>query len=218
MSWFKPRRARKRFASRTPLGLTIEGLERRQLLTNFEVTNNIDETNANDNLLSLREAINEANANTGPDTITFNSSLAGKKILLQLGELQITDPVTITALSALNSVIDAQRVSRVFNIKNTAGDVTLQGMTITNGLTTSDDSAGSGAGAGGGILFSSSGTLTLIDTAVNVNATTGLGDYGAGIATSSGNILLIGSTVSGNSTGAQMLRVAALRPGLAASR
>ena len=62
--------------------------------------------------LSLREAIDLANANPMPDTISFDPSLAGGTIHLTLGELAITDSVTILGPGAGITTIDAGNHSR----------------------------------------------------------------------------------------------------------
>lgn len=192
--WFARRGIKRRGPSRTGLRLGVESLETRQLLTTYTVTTALDNTTA-DSVLSLREALLAANTNAGADTITFDSSLSGQKISLNLSQLEITDPVTITGLGALNTVIDAETHSRVFNISSTAGNVTLEGLTVTGGRTDVDNASGAG------IRYLASGTLTLNDVAVTTNATTGSNSQGAGIGTTTGSVILIDSTVSGNSTG-----------------
>lgn len=192
--WFPSKSPKRRSVRRSHLKPGIEGLESRLLLTDFVVTTALDDSTA-DSVLSLREALDAANASAGADTITFDSSLSGQRISLAQSQLVISDPVTITGLGALNTIIDAQTHSRVFNITSTAGAVTLEGLTITGGLTEVQDASGAG------IRYLASGTLTLIDSAVTVNATTGLNSQGAGIASTAGAVTLIGSTVSGNSTG-----------------
>lgn len=171
----------------------LEVLEQRELLTTFTVTTPLDETVANASM-SLREAINAANANPGADTIRFSSGLAGQSILLTQGELVISDPVTITGLGATNTVIDAQLNSRVFNLDSGADDVTLDGLTIRGGRTEIDGEAGAG------ILSQSFGTLTVKNSSINANATFGLFSQGGGIYSSIGAVTVINSTISGNTT------------------
>ena len=63
------------------------------------VTTALDDTNDTDGLVSLREAVNFANALPGPHTITFDPSVFGttpQTITLTLGELALTDPATTT--------------------------------------------------------------------------------------------------------------------------
>ena len=84
--------------------------------------------------------------------------------------------------------------SRVINFSATTGDLMLTGLTITGGRTTTIGAAG------GGIIFSSSGTLTLDNSTVSGNSTTGAAAYGGGISTVSGNVSLVNSTLSDNSS------------------
>lgn len=145
--------------------------------------------------LSLREAITLANAYPGLDSITFASSLDGVPLLLTLGELTISDTVRINGAGVDLTVLDAQQASRAFNITNTAGNVTLQGLTITHGKTTADGQGG------GGIRSASAGTLTLANVNVSGNTTTGSNSAGGGIFLSAYSTLAISnSAISGNTT------------------
>ena len=69
--------------------LLLESLEPRQLLTTFAVTSLADGGAG-----SLRDAIGQANAHAGADTITFAAGLTGT-ITLGGTELAITDAVTV---------------------------------------------------------------------------------------------------------------------------
>lgn len=178
---------------RPALRIAVEALECRQMLTNFIVTTALDDSTA-DSVLSLREAITAANITAGADTITFDSSLTGQRLLLTQGQLVISDPLTITGLGATNTVIDAQLFSRAINITSTAGNVTLESLTVTAGKTEADSARGAG------INSTSAGTLTLIDVAVTANVTTGGNSQGGGIFSQSGAVILLDSTVSGNTT------------------
>ena len=97
---------------------------------------------------SLREAIGLANANFFvADSISFAPSLAGGTILLTLGELEITDSLTVTGLGAALLTIDASgndltpaldngdgsRVVAVSDFTPTLIDVELVGLTLTGG-------------------------------------------------------------------------------------
>ena len=101
-----------------------ELLEARQMPAAFVVTTASDTVDANDNVLSLREAISQANANSDSDTITFNSSLNGTEIDLTGGEMAITNNVTITGNGEANTIIDAQQASRIFDV-TASGTVSL---------------------------------------------------------------------------------------------
>jgi len=200
----------------------VEALEKRQLLTVYSVTTSVDETD-DPTTTSLRDAINLANANPGPDEIRFAANQSGQRVLLTQGELVITDPVTITGLGSYHTVVDGQLNSRVFNILDSAGNVTIESLTVAQGRT--EDFNGRGAGiisnsngtltlkdatvignfttgafAQGGGIFSYVGAVTLIDSTVSGNGTTGGSAPGGGISTGTGNITLINSTISGNVT------------------
>ena len=79
------------------------------------VTTLNDESNGTGEF-SLREAIETANMNMGADVISFDPGLAGGTIDLTLGELDITDDVTIVGLGANQLTIDGGGNSRVFDI------------------------------------------------------------------------------------------------------
>src|SRR5690349_8409633 len=78
---FRTRTAQRRTIPTSRLRTGIEGLERREMLTNFVVTTSLDDSTV-DSVTSLREALDAANANSGADTITFDSSLSGQTIQL----------------------------------------------------------------------------------------------------------------------------------------
>ncbi|WP_068132131.1 choice-of-anchor Q domain-containing protein [Roseimaritima ulvae] len=119
---------------------------------------------------SLRQAVLNANAIPGPDTITFGdgSASGGTNFLdaapdtmaLNLGELTITEDLTITGNGASSTILDGQESTRLFNIPGSAGDVTLQGLTFTRGQTPASD-------AGGAIL--NSANLQIVDSVFTAN-------------------------------------------------
>jgi len=93
---------------------------------------------------TLPDAVDQANANTENDVITFDSALSGSTILLTAG----TNPgplvvnsnygLTITGLGADNLTIDADGDSYVFDVQDTgdnSGDpgLDVSGLTLTNG-------------------------------------------------------------------------------------
>ena len=110
----------------------IESLEHRTLLTAFTVVNT-DDSGAG----SLRDAIEQANASAGADTISFDAALAGETIVLTT-ELQITDDLTITGLGSDQLTLDGNSDSRIFNISDgsfgTLLTVEIRGLTLTNGF------------------------------------------------------------------------------------
>jgi len=188
--------------------LRLEALEDRRLLAAVTVGNALDVVNGNTasiaaliaspggDGISLREAILAANATAGADVINFAANLSGQTITLGGTELAITEALTIDARPlAENVTIDANQLSRIFNITVTAGDFTLGGLVLTRGRTTS-----SGALGGGGAIRSvTSGLLTIDQSTVSGSSTAGNDARGGGIF-SSGPVTLTGSAVSGNST------------------
>ena len=134
---------------------------------------------------SLRRAIRDANATAGLDTIEFNGNLSGQKITLNIGELAITDHLTINGLGADQLTVSGNNASRVFLVddgdESNVIDVTLDGLTISEG--TSDD--------GGGILNRE--TLTVLNSTISNNA-------GRGISSVGGNLTVLNSTILNNSS------------------
>ena len=145
---------------------------------------------------SLREAIGVANGILGADTVTFAAALSGATIALMGREIDIPETLTIDARPlAVNVTIDAQQLSRIFNITATTGDFTLGGLTLTGGRITGDNSSG----AGGAIRSLTTGSLTIDQSTISGSRTTGDFAPGGGIY-AQGNVTLTQSTVSGNST------------------
>jgi len=192
--------------------LRFETLEDRRVLAVLTV-NTLADTVANDNLLSLREAISAVNAQSSAgldagavgqisgsfgdnDTIQFDASLSGQTITLGGTELEITEALTIDArpLTA-NVTIDANEASRIFNITATTGDFTFGGLTLTGGRTTANSSAGSG----GAIRSLATGELKLDQSTISGNSTAGSNAHGGGIFANDA-VTLTQSTVSGNSS------------------
>jgi hypothetical protein len=163
------------------------------------------------------DTVNFAAAQFPPATNTTISLAGGTAV-------DITRPVTITGNTDPSTIIiDAVGASRVFTIDVTAGNVTLSGLTMTNGkaLVATDDGGAilsstlgtltvrnsivtaSTAGRHGGAIFTE-GDLTLIDDKIGVNAdgttangnTANTGD-GGGVF-SSENVTVQNSTISGN--------------------
>ncbi len=143
---------------------------------------------------SLREALTYANNHAGPDTITFAAALAAQPILFNMGQLTINDPLTIQGLGAAQTTVNGQNNSRLFDITNTAGNVTFDGLTLTGGKTT-------GVGDWGGAIRSFSlGQLIIQNSTISGNSTTGGQTRGGGIFASS-SVTVTNSTISGNTAG-----------------
>jgi predicted outer membrane repeat protein len=194
-----------------------------------------------DGLLSLREALDvvangstgalvgaevgQVDATTSPlgtnDTIAFKSTVfpVGTIMSLTGGELGITDSVTINGPGAGNLAINGTGASRIFNITDAVGDVTLKGMTLTNGnpgafhggaissnalglLSISDSVITGNASNAGGAIYSD-GDLSLTNTTVGgIGALKNTSANGGGGIFTYHNVTLKNSTISGNTAGA----------------
>lgn len=134
---------------------------------------------------SLREVIKLANAVAGVQTITFHPDLlaAGAgEILLKFGEIAITEALNIDGPGAELLTVNAQQLSRVFNISATAGNFVIEGLTLANGKTTGISNLTGPTphvGSGGAIRSMTVGTLTINDTTVRDSGTTGTNSRGS---------------------------------------
>lgn len=158
--------------------------------------------------VALREAIEIANGSTQIDTIEFAAELTAggpDTILLTLGELLISEDLTIAGPGANLLTIDASGSdptpnstlvdliandgdgSRVFHVNKPAAliDVEIMGLTLTGGDV---------AGKGGGIYNAESLTVTGVVITGNI----AFGDNGGGIC-SLGPLVVTGSTIAANS-------------------
>ena len=135
---------------------------------------------------SLRDAL--AAAATG-DVIVFKSGLAGT-ITLTDGALEVTNALTLTGAGSAVITVDADGGAGVFYLANSAGDVTISGLTITGSVGDSAitaqnvgdlalievDVSGNSGAYGGGLYINNTGAFTLTDS--NVSNNTSL--YGGG--------------------------------------
>jgi Ca2+-binding RTX toxin-like protein len=172
----------------------IERLEERQMLAVYTVNSSQDNTTADDNVFTLREAIAAANANADADVIQFASSLAASgstaiRLKAGLGQLTISHDVTIHGLGQNQLKIDAQGYSRVFQIE--AGvHAAINDLTITGGSLPTDST-----GAG----IRNLGDLSLTRVAVTDNhIAQGIGNDSGGGIFSQGSLIVIDSTVANN--------------------
>ncbi len=200
----------------------VESLESRTLLTAYTVTN-LNDSGAG----SLRDAISLANADSGADEITFATS---GTIALATGTMVVTDSLTITGNGAANTIVDAQQLSRIFEMTDTAGNVTLNDMTFKNGQTrgsgtdfwdttyaggamhwaspgvltlnrnTFTGNSTLGERAGGGAILAGNGTLLVNESWFYGNTTAGVNSEGGAVSAHLGALLVRNSTFSGNST------------------
>ena len=157
-------------------------------------TSDIDDGDYSRGQFTLREAIHLANLNPAPDTITFNTSVAGGEINLAGVGMEITDALTIDAtMLDQGLMINALIRSRIFDITETAGDVTLSGLSLLRGRTAEADEAG------GAIRSLTTGDLTLEETDITNSSTRATRSAGGAIF-AAGDVFLFDSSISGNST------------------
>lgn len=105
---------------------------------------------------SLRQAVLEANAAAGTDTITFQAGLTGT-ILLTSGQLSIEDSVDVQGPGPSVLTVSGNDSSRVFYVYDSDAtlDVTISGLTLTDG-----------AGSPGGVVVDWGENLTLDNVVV----------------------------------------------------
>ncbi len=137
---------------------------------------------------SLREAIRYANVHAGPDEITFDLG-SGAHIINLSGALpNLASDMSITGPGA--SLLTVRRDTggeyRIFSLPEVGPEITLSGMTISNGLQ-------SGSGYGGGI-HSYGSPLTIDGCIISGNFA---GNQGGGIFSQS-KLVVRNSTFSGN--------------------
>ncbi|MCL6749892.1 hypothetical protein KBT16_02405 [Nostoc sp. CCCryo 231-06] len=145
----------------------------------FVVTNTNDSGSG-----SLRQAILNANATVGADTITFAGVFTDATpdiITLTSGKLTITNDITILGTGASNLIVSGNNSSGVFEISGSGTDANIDGLKIAN----ANDPLGS-------ILLNSNTSLSLTNSTISDNR----GEVG-GIF-NRGTLSLTGSTVSGN--------------------
>ncbi len=158
-----------------------------------------DTVDDNDGVTTLREAINQANADDSQDLIVFDRSLFSSQQTITLSgtELDITHNLDIIAprdpLTGGDLVtVSGNNASRVFEIE-TGATVSIDGLIITDGSARRDD--------GGGIK--NSGTLNVSNSTISNNSASyysyvnANGGNGGGIY-NSGTMTVSASTISGN--------------------
>lgn len=174
----------------------LEVLEDRAVPATFLVNTPLDVLGHTNGMLSLRQAIIDANATPAADTITvptgsytLTRSGAGEDACLT-GDLDINGPLTINGAGAGKTVIDGGGLDRVFQVLS--GPVSLSGMTIQGGNASLGDTS-MGSGKGGAVA--NFATLTVSDSIISGNhAYDGGGIYNVYPA----SLTIHNSTLSGN--------------------
>ncbi len=171
----------------------------------------------NSGVTTLRDAINQANGDTGEDLIVFERSLFSNQQTITLSgtELDITHNLDIIAprdpLTGGDLVtVSGNKASRVFEIESGA-TVTLSGLIVADGNVRNDDDGGGikncgvltldssivrndFARSGGGIANESGAMLMVSNSTINRN----LVDFFGGGITSTGTLTVSNSTISDN--------------------
>jgi CSLREA domain-containing protein len=171
------------------------------------------------NRCTLRAAVMEANASSGPNTITvppgtytltlgpfdneFNFSGADEGT----GDIDVLNhDLTITGAGSASTIIDGGGIDRIFDVNDAAGsgiavNFTLQGLTLRNGNAPTTPEGF--FEAGGAIQFDGTnfpnpeGTLTINNCRIINSTASGLG---GGIFATSATVNINGSEISGNTT------------------
>ncbi len=168
------------------------------IITVNSIADTVDDPSSG--VITLRDAINQANADNGQDLIVFDRSVFSnaQTITLSGTELDITHNLDIIAprdpLTGGDLVtVSGNNASRVFEIE-TGATVTVSGLIVADGNV-------AGANSGGGIK--NSGTLTLDNSTISGNSCTKdnvqfVSGYGGGIF-NTGTMNVRNSTISGNS-------------------
>jgi Big-like domain-containing protein/List-Bact-rpt repeat protein len=174
---------------------------------------------------SFRQAVQNANDNLGDDIISFSNELNGT-IILNTGQIMITDSVSINGLGADILAVSGNNASRIFKIiAGTIGTVAINGLTLKEGNDTTgnggggifietgsvsiervaliNNSANVDSGGGGGIRNFGPGALTISNSTVSSNSAFSIDKEGAGggikIDQGAERLTINNSTVSGNS-------------------
>jgi predicted outer membrane repeat protein len=179
----------------------------------FTVTTNKDEFHTPSGLsLSLREALRDAAAAAGADTIVFDPSLSGQTILLG-SQILVADTggVTVDATALPIGLTLAPSSSDYRALELTAGgilslhaltlsgfkyEVSLVGGCIRNSGTlslTRCTLTGNHADAGGGAIFNASGTASLAQCTLSGNSS----DLGGAVCIVGGTLIMTECTLSG---------------------
>lgn len=148
---------------------------------------------------TVRAAIQEANASTAADTVvvpagTYTLTLAPQgDNLIASGDLDITRPLTVQGAGKEATIIDGGPgqvgLDRVLEIHPTAGNVTIQNLTMREG---------NEAEQGGGVHTTSEGTVRFENVAVRNSQA---GTFGAGISSQgAGRLDLVGVDLVDNTT------------------
>ncbi|WP_343762917.1 DUF11 domain-containing protein, partial [Gangjinia marincola] len=177
------------------------------LLSSLSYSATFTVTNTNDaGPGSLRDAINQANANPGLDIIEFDLSLAGQTIFLTSGVITVTDDTVINGNDVQSIILDggwdginnSNVGSRIFitDLGNTPQTITFNFLTFQNGNAGTQD-----GGADPGNPGSNGGAIYAEYTTFNINFCTfrnNTGNDGGAIEAEASNFTVTSSTFNNN--------------------
>ncbi len=175
----------------------------------FVVTTLSDELDFANSVVSLREAIITANEYPGADSISFSTDIltGDDTISLTLGQLLITDSVSIVGPGRSQMRIDAQGLSRVIEVIGD-GDILIADLALAGGrnrganeVIVNSDSTPVTNQNGGAIRFAATGTLTLRRLTIADNHISGISATGGAVWAESGSMLIEDSVIENNSGG-----------------
>ena len=192
-------------------------LEKRELLSTFDVTSTADDGSAG----TLRQAIAEANAATSPSTIDFQLASTPATITLTLGQLSLSNTsaaITFDGPGADLLSISGNHLSTVMAVYSGV-TASISGLTITGGAPSNNTEggglysrgtlslnnctiAGNSSNLPGGGLDtvtppdSAVASATLTDCTITGNSST---QEGGGVSNYESTLTLINCTISGNS-------------------
>jgi fibronectin-binding autotransporter adhesin len=161
----------------------------------FEVTTLRDVVDANDGVLSLREAIAFANANPGHDEISFAPSLGSGAIRLTGGPLLIVDDLSlsgsgVTLIGEADApVLDIRGATVALDQLGLAGSAGRSGISALDSAVTLDNVAVVGGQYYG--IQTIGSTLTMVDSIIADNA-------GHGIRAVDSHLSIHGSVITNN--------------------
>src|SRR5262245_52155197 len=179
----RPTRLRKRAMA---AHLSVERLEDRTVPSTFTVRNLADNGPG-----SLRQAIDDANANPGDDLIRFAPSVGGT-LTLTSGQLSITDDLILDGPGAHRLTISGNDASRVFSVSGGATDVEIRDLTIANGRATDATVVGPiGPVTLGGALLNTGARVVLSHVTMANNQAVGAIAQGGAIANVFGASLVV---------------------------
>lgn len=159
-----------------------------------------DCTNSGNSDCSLREAISAANAdvtasNASPHIIhlpagTYAITIAGSgEDINATGDYDVTKPISIIGAGSGSTIIDANSVDRLFDVRTAGVDIALSSVKLANG--------NSGAANGGCVFYNMGGVGNITVSNSIIDGCDGA-QGGALYTNSSSTITIIGSTLSNN--------------------